>query len=180
MTEPSDSSYVAVKRVDPTGRIDGLVHHAGKEVLVVRLPYLEKERMDAWVRDMEEEAARVAKRLDLDPERARGFVRNVAQGASDAGRATMEAVNKLTTSAVVRREAMEEQQAVQDVALAARRGGADWEPNPADKDAYEAEQRRTGSGTSSVGTSGGRANPAGSTTSTSTDRNRGAGGAGGP
>lgn len=132
MTPEPPPPYVTRRTVDANGSLAGLDEHRDHDVLVVRIPRLDREEIDAWVARLEEESARVARDLGLDEAKARGLVRDTARTAESAARGVGDVVNRLATPLMVQKESMEEQQAVKDVAAAAQRGGADWTPNPAD------------------------------------------------
>lgn len=119
-----DDAIIARRRVDATGAITGLDAARDREVFVVRLPDLDEVQRKA-----EDEAERMARDLDLDPVKARNLVHDAAEAARKGAERMAATWDRLTAGDAVARESAEEKEALSDVAVAARRGGADWTPS---------------------------------------------------
>lgn len=134
MTAPSTASQagttLAVMRVDDSGVIRGLDQAKGHEYLLVRLPFDEKtmQNLEAEVRRFgqraEDEAASLARRFDLDQQKARDLVR----GAAEFMEKVVATGRDAAAIPEIARESMEERAALTDVARAAQQGAADWTP----------------------------------------------------
>jgi hypothetical protein len=99
---PPRQAPFQIRRVDASGSIAGLEAQRGEQVLLVTLPPMlqpaEIQRAaQGWAEELarsaeerrpgaEAQAARLARRLHLDPERARGLVGAAMRGAAEAAR----------------------------------------------------------------------------------------------
>lgn len=118
-------------RVSDDGTLSGLSAHKGEEVLLLRIPRVDEARVDAWVRRMEDEAEAIARKLDMDPARARTLVHDTAEGAKGVAAKAAEVMNRLASPITVARESAAERQAISDVAVAAQKPEGHWEPEGA-------------------------------------------------
>lgn len=133
-----------VRHVDPQGRIQGLDAWKNRDLVLLHVPGWDRKRFEAGARQLEEQAAKLARQFDLDEQQARSFVRSTTQGAMDTLRGAVEAFNRLSMELQAEaREAGAEARSTASEVASSMRGGLSAITTRASVEAEAREERRT-------------------------------------